>query len=68
MRRHFGYRVFYKFVEYNAMHVQIVRELWTWVFLFCVKMYVRLLLFLLRRSVFRYIPVISMWLVYFYRS
>ena len=31
-------------------------------------MYVRLLLFLLRRSVFRYIPVISMWLVYFYRS
>ena len=36
--------------------------------MFCVKMYVRLLLFLLRRSVFRYIPVISMWLVYFYRS
>lgn len=32
------------------------------------KMYVRLLLFLLRRSVFRYIPVISMWLIYFYRS
>lgn len=50
------------------MHVQVLRQVWTWVWLFCVKMYVRLLLYLLRRAVFRYIPLFAMWLVYFYRT
>ena len=30
-------------------------------------MYVRLLLYLLRRSVTRYIPTLLMWLIYYYR-
>lgn len=31
------------------------------------KMYVKLIIYLLRKAFFRYIPTISMWLIYYYR-
>lgn len=49
------------------MHGRGLLELWTWLFLLCVKLYVRLIIYLLRRAVFFDIPVLSMWLVYYYR-
>jgi hypothetical protein len=68
VRKHSRFRRLYRWLEYCVSHLGIVRGLWGWIFLKCVKLYAWLIVYLARRAVFRYIPVISMWLVYFYRT